>query len=113
MMSEQARQSRDDGQSISLGVPLFLLALAFFAFTAIQTYELVSARSLLATARANQEEPLKEIAGIRGSIKTFVNETLELAKSGNAPAKEVVDALAKQGILKFGAPPAQPPAAQH
>jgi hypothetical protein len=113
MMSEQARQSRDEDQAISLGIPILLLALAFFVFEAVQFYENFSSRSLLSTARANQEEPLKEIGNVKTSIHALASDAVDLAKNGNVAAKEAIEALAKQGAIKFAPPPQQqqqPPA---
>ena len=106
MMSEQARQSRDEGSSFDLGIPVLVLALAFFILAAFQTYELISARSFLATVRANQEQPLAELAKVQSVVQSMAGDTIKLAEAGNATAKEILDGFAKQGI-RFGVAPAK------
>lgn len=107
MMSEQARQTRDEGTSLPLGIPVLILALAFFLYTANQTYEVISAANLLSTARSNQEGQLKEVDAIRRQTNGLANDAADLARAGNAAAREAVEALAKQGIIKFAPPPGQ------
>lgn len=106
MMSEQARQARDEGLRFGLGVPVLVLALAFVAWNAFQTTALLNQRSSLAALRANQEQPLAELDRLRVAVQAMVNDTVKLADSGNPTAREIVDGFAKQGI-KLNPPPAQ------
>lgn len=106
MMSEQARQSREEGPRFGLDIPVLILALAFFVWTAFQTFELIKQSSQLSAARASQEQPLQELAKVQSVVQSMGADTLKLADGGNATAKEVLDGFAKQGV-KFGPPPAK------
>lgn len=106
MMSEHARQSRDQRSPFGLDIPFLVLALAFFIWTAFQTTALYAQRTSLATVRANQDQPLAELAKLQGAVEGLAGDTAKLAESGNATAKGIIEGFAKQGI-KFSPPPAQ------
>lgn len=77
---------------------LALLALGFFLAVAFQTVQLVRERLNYATIILNQQAPLASTIELRNRINALANDTAQLAQSGNAAAKQVVDDLARQHI---------------
>ncbi|HLG89934.1 MAG TPA: hypothetical protein VKZ79_22390 [Alphaproteobacteria bacterium] len=82
----------------SLAIPLIIGLLAFVLFLAFQTSQILSARSVLALARANQNGPMEEASKARRQLDTIANRTAELAAKGNTNAQAIVADLARQGI---------------
>ncbi|HLI21801.1 MAG TPA: hypothetical protein VKV32_11820 [Stellaceae bacterium] len=75
-----------------------VLAVAFFLTVAFQTYELVAQHSNLVIVRNGQEAPLEQAVQVREDTEALAGETAALADKGNANARQVVDAMRKQGI---------------
>jgi hypothetical protein len=90
-------------------VPLAILAVAFFVALAFQTVQLVRDAEQLATIERSQDGPLQETAKLRQNTDGLVNEVLQLAQSGSASAKQVVDEMAKQNIALRVAPAGEAP----
>lgn len=86
------------GPERSLALPLGLVALALFLVLAVQTAELVLERDTLATARAGQEQTMLDARKLRQQMDEIAGETADLAQSGNAAAKQVVDVMKREGV---------------
>lgn len=99
----------------SVFVPLFLLALAYLAWTVFQTTQMLAERTALGTARANQEKTLEEAKKLRERLDALSKDTQLLANRGNKGASLVIEELRRRGITfitEAPAPstPAVPPA---
>ena len=81
------------------GVPLALLAIAVFLGLAFQTVQLVRDSEMLASINRSQDAPLQETARLRQATDSLASEIVQMAQSGNAAAKQVVDEMAKQNIV--------------
>jgi uncharacterized protein YoxC len=91
------------------GLPVALLALAVFLGLVFQTVQLVRDSETLATIDRSQDVPLQDTARMRQATDALASDIVQLAQSGNAGAKQVLDEMAKQNIvLRF--PPATPAA---
>jgi len=99
-------------RNAGLELPLVLLALAFFLSSAFQTVQLVHESETLAMIDRNQEAPLQESTRLRQASDSLASELAQLAQSGNANAKQVVDEMARQNVLMRppGAAATEPPA---
>ncbi|HYM03353.1 MAG TPA: hypothetical protein VET85_10430 [Stellaceae bacterium] len=86
------------GPERSLALPLGLVALALILALAVQTAELVLERTALADARAAQEQTIQDAKKLRQQMDEIAGETAELALNGNAAAKQVVDAMKREGV---------------
>jgi hypothetical protein len=87
----------------SLHLPLLLLVLAVFGWLLFQTIELTVERDRMATARQSQEQALQDGTKLRQLLGTLGTRVAQLAESGNASAKAIVDDLRRQGItIKTG-----------
>ena len=87
----------------SLHLPLVLLVLAVFGWLLFQTIELTVERDRMATARQSQEQALQDGTKLRQLLGTLGTRVAQLAESGNASAKAIVDDLRRQGItIKTG-----------
>jgi hypothetical protein len=106
-MSEQAPPG-ERRPSLELG--LALLALGFFAAVVFQTVQLVRERLNYSSILLNQQAPLENTLKLRDQINALANDTAQLAQSGNAAAKQVVDDLARQHIALHPATAVPPPA---
>ena len=97
------------------GLPVALLALAVFLGLAFQTVQLVRDSEMLATIDRNQEAPLQEATRLRQATDSLASDITQLAQSGNAAAKQVVDEMAKQNfVMRPNTPaPSPPPEASH
>ena len=92
------------------GLPVALLALAVFLGLVFQTVQLVRNSETLAAIDRNQEGPLQETARLRQATDSLASDVAQLAQSGNANAKQVVDEMAKQNIVMRPTPAAPSPA---
>jgi hypothetical protein len=82
----------------TIELPLLLAVVALFLLLAFQTWQLVRGRENLAALRASQESALDETNKFRERMDALAADTAQLAESGNAAAKQVVEALHQQGI---------------
>jgi len=102
------RLVRDAGADL----PLALLAFAFFLMQVFQMVQYVRQSAALMALAANQETPLQEAARVRQATDALAGEVAQLAQDGNAGAKQVVEAMARQNVNLHPAKPAgaSPPA---
>ena len=100
--------NRDFVKAAGAGLPLALLALALFLMLAFQTVQLVRESETLATIDRNQDTPLQETARLRQAVDSLAGDIAQLAQSGNANAKQVIDEMAKQNIVLRPQPPTTP-----
>ncbi|MDE2227456.1 MAG: hypothetical protein KGL11_00255 [Alphaproteobacteria bacterium] len=91
-------QPTPDARRPPLEVGLALLALGFLLAVAFQTVQLVRERINFATILLNQQAPLESTLKLRDRINALASDTAQLAQTGNAAAKQVVDDLARQHI---------------
>ncbi len=105
-MSENLGRPDNGGPRIEPAVAL--LALAFFLAVMFQFVQLWREHSSVAQIYANQEQVLPDVLKLRDQVNSLAGDVAALAQSGDAPAKQVVDDMARQGIALR--PPATPPA---
>ena len=79
-------------------VPCALLATAFVAGLAFQTWNLVGERSRLSLAHASQVAPTEQARKLRVALDTLATTTQRLAGEGSAAARTVVDEPVKRGV---------------
>jgi hypothetical protein len=79
-------------------VPLLLTLIAFTGLLGFQTVELVQSRSAIAQMRDAQEQAYAESNKLRQQLNRLAGRTAALAERGNANAKAIVQAFARQGV---------------
>ena len=79
-------------------VTLLLLALAFFAMEAFQSYQLIRENGNLGKIRDTQEANYQEGQHVRTLLDTLLRRTTQLADGGDTAAKAIIDDLHRQGI---------------
>ncbi len=79
-------------------IGLALLALGFFLAVLFQTVQLVRERLNFSTILLNQQGALENTLKLRERINALASDTAQLAQTGNAAAKQVVDDLARQHL---------------
>lgn len=89
---------------------ILLVSGALFMMVAFQTYILLQAGENLVRVRVNQETPVKNGQELQKKVESLAGRVAQLAEGGNANAKQVVDAMARQGV-QLKPPSAAPPAA--
>ena len=90
-------------ETLPLHVPLALVILAFFGMASFQAVQLVRERGHLADLKLAQEPSVQEGAKLRQQLESLGAKTAQLAESGNANAKAIVEEFRRQGItLKPG-----------
>jgi regulatory protein YycI of two-component signal transduction system YycFG len=97
--------TRDDGSRLAWAVGL--LALGFFLAVLFQAVQLVRERISLAAVYTNQETAVQDTLKLRAEVNALAGDTAQLAQSGDAAAKQVVDQLAAQNVTLH--PPATVP----
>jgi hypothetical protein len=86
-----------------LHAPLALVVLAFFVMVTFQAVELVRERGHLADLKLTQEGAMQEGAKLRQQLESLGAKTAQLADTGNANAKAIVEEFRRQGVtLKSG-----------
>ena len=86
-----------------LHIPLALVILAFFGMVTFQAVQLVRERGHLADLKLAQEPSVQEGTKLRQQLESLGAKTAQLAESGNANAKAIVDDFRRQGVtLKPG-----------
>jgi len=80
------------------GVALVLVVLSMLLLVAFQTVEIVHNRVTLAETRALQEKPLQEAAKVRRQYDALAAGVAELAASGDAGAKTVIEEMRREGV---------------
>lgn len=81
-----------------LQIPLGLVVLGFFIMVAFQSVQLVRERGHIIDTRAAQEPIVQEGMKLRQQLDSLASKTAQLADSGNAHAKAIIDDLRRQGI---------------
>lgn len=82
----------------SPAIPLGILAVAVLVWTASIGWNLMSERSRLEQAKANQETLVQNSQKLRASLDALASETAKLAAQGNPSAKLLIDELRKRGV---------------
>ncbi|HUE18667.1 MAG TPA: hypothetical protein VMQ63_02755 [Stellaceae bacterium] len=104
-MSDRFTPLREEGPRLAWAVAL--LALGFFIAVLFQAVQLVRERINLAAVYANQETAEQDTLKLRAEVNSLAGDTAQLAQSGDAAAKQVVDQLAAQSVSIH--PPAATP----
>ena len=80
-------------------LPLSLLALAFAVRVGFETVELSRQKAALESVRAAVQPRVERAGRIRAQLDAIARKTAILARQGNPNARELVDELAKNGIV--------------
>jgi hypothetical protein len=91
-------------------LPVLLAVLALFLLVAFQTVGLFRDHDTLIAVRASQDATVQEGQKLRQQLGAIAGQTAELASTGDAVAKDVVEQMRKQGFT-LSPPNTQPPAA--
>ena len=79
-------------------LPLLLTLVAFTGFLGFQTAELVQNRGAIAQTHKAQEQAYAESNKLRQQLNQLAGRTAALAQQGDANAKAIVEAFARQGV---------------
>lgn len=99
--NEPFRSGRElaDGESSSvLAVGVVLLAATIATTTGFSLHQAIEDRSTLRQAMVNLETPHQQATRLRGQVETIAKQVARLSEQGNANARELVEALRRQGI---------------
>ncbi len=107
-MSQNFGAPDSGGPRIELAVAV--LALAFFLAVLFQSVQLWRERSSMSQIYQNQEQALPDVLKLRDQVNSLAGDVAQLAQTGDAAAKQVVDDMARQGVALR--PPAAPAPAQ-
>jgi hypothetical protein len=77
---------------------LLLTLVAFTGFLAFQTMQLVQARGAIAQMHKAQDQAYAESSKLRQQLNQLAGRTATLAAQGDANAKAIVRAFARQGV---------------
>ena len=77
---------------------LTLITMALFLFLAIQTFELIRDRIVLANALAQQEPTVQQSLKVRQQFDSVAGGIARLADAGDANARTIIDDLQRQGF---------------
>jgi len=99
--NELSRRSEDG--NATQGMALFrlgvLLASATIALlTGFSLYQSLEDRGNLRLAMTNLDAPHQQAVRLRGQVENIAKQIARLAEQGNPNAREIVDALRRQGI---------------
>jgi hypothetical protein len=87
-------------------LPLLLALLAVAGWTGFQAWQLLHERQQLQEARAGLQPALERATLLRQSLDQLATDTRRLADGGHAPARALVDELARRGVTIQMPPPA-------
>ena len=105
-MSENWERPDGGGPRIELAVAV--LALAFLLAVLFQSVQLWRERSSMNLIYQNQEQVLPDVLKLREQVNSLAGDVAQLAQTGDAAAKQVIDDMARQGVaLRPPAAPAQ------
>lgn len=82
----------------NLGLPLLMLALAFFFLVGVQTQQIMIDRSALKKAYAAQEDAVKQSKELQERLDKLALGTQDLAEKGNQNAIAIVAKLKESGV---------------
>jgi hypothetical protein len=95
------RSGRDIGDNegsgiLSIGV--VLLAATMATTTGFSLYQALGDRTTLRQAMVNLETPHQQATRLRGQVENIAKQVARLSEQGNPNARELVEALRRQGI---------------
>jgi hypothetical protein len=79
-------------------IPIALAVAALFIVVASSTVQLIADRSAITAVRAGQDSAVQESLRMRQQLESLGGMTAQLAASGNAAARSVVDDFRRQKI---------------
>ena len=79
-------------------LPVVLTVVALFLLVALQTVQLIRGHNELSAFRTSQQANVDAGGKLRQQLQALAGQTAELANGGDAAAKEVVEAMRKQGF---------------
>ncbi|MBM3525490.1 MAG: hypothetical protein FJX57_21285 [Alphaproteobacteria bacterium] len=94
--SRSNRQANANGTVMTAGI--LLLALTLGTATLYNLWQGLGDRDALRRAYANLEAPHQQAIKVRAQVESIARQLARLAQDGNANAREVVEALRRQGI---------------
>lgn len=97
MPANPSRMAAETAKS-SVFLPLLLISVAFVAWTAFQSAQLVMEQQQLAKARSGLEPQEAGATKLRASLDAVASATARLAETGNPNARVIVDELRKRGV---------------
>lgn len=89
--------SRDDAPA-SLTLALVLVALTMVTSTGYGLWQALEDRTALRQSLVALETPHQQAARLRGQVEGIARQVARLAEQGNPNAREIVEALRRQGI---------------
>lgn len=92
------RELADNEGSSVLAVGVVLLAATIATTTGFTLYQSLADRTTLRQALVNLEAPHQQATRLRGQVETIAKQVARLSEQGNPNARELVEALRRQGI---------------
>lgn len=86
----------DSGSVLAAGI--VLLAATIVTMTGFGLYQALEDRTTLRQAQVNIETPHQQATRLRGQVENIAKQVARLSEQGNANAREIVEALRRQGI---------------
>lgn len=83
----------------TLPLALILIAATVAASTGFSLWQALEDRSTLRQAQVNLETPHQQAARVRGQVEGIAKQVARLAEQGNPNAREIVEALRRQGVV--------------
>lgn len=84
--------------TLSAFLPVLILGLVLLAWFGFQASQLHGERDAMREVTTNQEKTVQDSKKLRDSLDAIARGTAQLADSGNANARLIVDELKKRGI---------------
>ena len=98
-MSEGRRSYRDSVEGgLVAQLPLVLVVLSMFVLVLSQTVQAIRDHGSLSEFLQGQEQTLQEATKLRQQLELLAGKTAQLAASGDAGAKNVVETMKRQGV---------------
>ena len=85
-------------QGSDLSPPVILVVLSLFVLMAFETGQAIHDRGTLADLMRSQQPSVQQAVKLRQQLQTLAGKTAELAASGDAGAKSIVDQMKRQGV---------------
>jgi len=85
-------------QASDLSPPVILVVLSLFVLMAFETGQAIHDRGTLADLMRSQQPSVQQAVKLRQQLQTLAGKTAELAASGDAGAKSIVDQMKRQGV---------------
>lgn len=94
------RSGREVGASVGpFPLALLLLAVTIALSTGFSFWQALEDRNALRHAMVTLEAPHQQAARLRGQVEGIAKQVARLAEQGNPNAREVVEALRRQGVV--------------